>query len=236
MFLTPAGTKTSSASRHRPTKAAAVSVAELLQQLEDSVYNTHDAVGMVNSLLDLHPLSQRTPAKVVFEDTHGDPADDCAKATKDRSNEQQCTVAHAFTHAQAPSQLVVKWPTPKPSEWKDIALVASRACASLKWVLSLAPTDDLSDDVNELTQDLCQLIQRLVIGHLLDLDLDMRMLFKAGLQPILAALQSGHAECTGLVVAMLCRLAMDSALISQSQLAETPRLLSVFCELQQVHL
>lgn len=197
------------------------------------MYKTRDAVNMVSSLLDLHPLSQRPPAEVTLSDTHGNPANDCATAMNGCSNKQQCTMADASTHAQA-SRQPAKWPTPKPSEWNDIELVASRCCASLTWALSLS--DGLSDDGNELTRDLCQLIQRLVIGHLPDLDLDMRKLFKAGLQPVLAALHKGHAEYTGLAVAMLSRLALDSTLISQSQLTDTSQLLSVFCEFQQDHI
>ena len=239
MFLPHAGTKTSSASSHKPAKAAAVSEFKMVQQLNDNVYNTHDAIGMVNRLLDSHPLSERPPAEVAFVSTpEGLPAD-CATASNNDSNGQHCTVLNASTHAQAPSQ-PAKWPTPKPSEWKDIELVASRACSSLKWVLSLDATIDnqFHDDLNELTRDLCQLIQRLVIGHLPDLDLDMQQLFKAGLQPVLAALLAGHAEYTALTVAMLSRLATDSTLISQSQLKDAVQLLSVFCglcELQQAH-
>lgn len=206
-----AGIKTSSA--RRLAKAAAVIEQELLQQLDDSVYNTHDAVSMANSLLDLHPLSQRPPAEVSSVST---------------------------THAQASSQ-AAKWPTPKPSEWKDIELVASRACTSLKWVLSLDSTGHhhLDDDYSELTRDLCQLIQRLVIGHLPDLDLDMQPLFQAGLQPVLAALRAGHVVYTGLAVAMLSRLGTDSTLISQSRTADALQVLSVFCglcKLQQAQL
>ena len=235
IFLTRAGAKTSSATSRRPAKPVAVSESELSQQLDDNVFSTHDAISMVNRLLDLHPLSQRLPAEVASASTPEGPPADCATTIEDGSNGQHSAMVNASTHAQALSQ-PAKWPTPKPSEWKDIELVALRASASLRWVLTLDIPDDLSDDDDELKRDLCQLIQRLVIGHLPDLDLDMQKLFKAGLYPVLAAQLPGRAESTGLAVAMLSRLAVDSTLISQTQPADAVQMLSVFCELQQAHL
>lgn len=235
MFLTHAGIKTSSASSHRPAKPAVPMAVEMLKQFDDNMFNTHDAICMVNRLLDLHPLSQRLPAEVASVSTSEGPPSDCATAIKDGSNAQHSTVVNASSHAQALSQPAT-WPTPRPSEWKDIELVASRASASLRWALALDAPDDLSDEVDELRRELCQLIQRLVIGHLPDLDLDMQKLFKAGLYPVLAAQLAGRAESTGLAVAMLSRLTMDSTLISQTQPADAAQMLSVFCELQQAHL
>lgn len=105
-------------------------------------------------------------------------------------------------------------------------------CVTLAWVLSLR-ADHLdccdTDSADGLPGQLCELIQRLVIGHLPDLDLDMRKLFKAGLLPVLAAQRAGHAESTGLAVAMLSRLAVDCTLIPES-LPYASRLYSVFCK------
>ena len=72
-----------------------------------------------------------------------------------------------------------------------------------------------TDSVDGLPGQLCKLIQRLVIGQLPDLDLDMGKLFKAGLLPVLAAQRAGHAAYTGLAVAMLSRLAVDCTLIPE---------------------
>lgn len=51
--------------------------------------------------------------------------------------------------------------------------------------------------------------QRLVIGHLPALDLDMQKLFEAGLQPILTAQLAGHTTTCDLTVAMLSRLRLQ---------------------------
>lgn len=148
--------------------------------------------------------------------------DCCAQTTTGDSADQQCV----STHAEAPSQPEL-WPTPKPSEWANIALVAEKACLTLDWALSSKASREV---VYQLLVQLCELLKCLVIGHLPDLGLDMYKLFRRGLQPVLAA---QLVQCTGyrdLAVAMLSRLAVDCSLIPGGEASAGPQIISSFCE------
>ena len=172
-------------------------------------------------LLELHPLSQR-PQPGAFGQQPPEAQDD--------SSEQQGTAVSTCSQAQGLHQSTT-WPTPDPNVWRDIELVAGRACAALDWALSLtvglyAP----SANVELVAEQLSHLLELLVIGHLQDLDLDMRTLFKATLKPILSALLGRHEEYTGLAVAMLSRLALDDKMMSQNMLEIAPLIISLSCE------
>ena len=89
--------------------------------------------------------------------------------------------------------------------------------------------------VQTLTARLGRLIQCLVAGHLPDLKLDMREVFKAGLNPVLTAQMVQDAECTDLAVAMMSRIAVDASLVCEG-LASWPHaahILRIFCESTQ---
>lgn len=114
IFLTLAGTGTKQ--RSASTQAPAKSKAATLDQLDEDLDDTADAVGLVNSVLETHPLSRRPPAEV--------PHQDHAPASTDSSNAQHGIVATASSQVQALCQ-PEKWPTPKLTEWQDVELVAS---------------------------------------------------------------------------------------------------------------
>lgn len=69
-----------------------------------------------------------------------------------------------------------------------------------------------------------------MIGHLPDQDLNMGKLFRAGLQPVLAAQVAGFEQYTDLAVAMLSRLAADCNLIPEGRALAGPQIISIFCE------
>lgn len=72
-----------------------------------------------------------------------------------------------------------------------------------------------------------------MIGHLPDLELDMRMLFHEGLKPVLAAQVAGCVEYTDLAIAMLSRLEADWNLIPGGRALAGPQIISIFCEYLQ---
>lgn len=173
---------------------------------------TTRAAELVIRLLELRPLSPRPPHEVCVAVT----AQHCNQNTDGNTTRQlvvEPTGATSSNQAQASHQPET-WPTPKPNEWHDVKLVAAKACMSLDWALSLTKVQGLpGETLHRLTATLCQLLQRLVAGHLPDLDLDMQDLLRAGVHPILTAQLEGHADCTGPPAAMLSRLTMDSSLI-----------------------
>ena len=107
------------------------------QQLHDDVILADDAVRLVKSLLELHPLSQRTSAEAppLLVSTPSLTSD---QATTVGSTQQQFAAA-ALPQVQA--NFSQRWPTPKPSEWQDIQLVFARACVTLTWALSIPQRD-----------------------------------------------------------------------------------------------
>ena len=188
----------------------------------------HDTVGLVNRLLDLHPLSQRPPAAappllVTFLNQKG------SQAAQASSAQQQFTAA---AMAQVQAAFPQKWPTPKPNEWQDIELVFTRACFTLSWALSTIGRSRFKETVQQLIGQLCQVMQLLASGHMPDLNLDMRSVFTAGLSPVLSAQYAEHPGYSGLATAMLSRLGKDCSLIPQS-LDHAVQICSLFCELQQ---
>ena len=134
--------------------------------LPDDVSVANDAVDLVNRLLKLHPLSQRPPA---------------------------ATAASTQASAYQPD----RWLTPKSNEWQGIQLVVvSKACITLTWALSILQPilhkNTLGETRHQLVGQLSQLMQLLAIGHMPDMDLDMRKLFKVGLRPVLGAQYLEH--------------------------------------------
>ena len=192
----------------------------------DNMDTTRKAVRMAICLLDTHPLSPRPQSEAPGQiSTQGC----CAQTTAADSTDQQCVP----TQAEAPSQLE-QWPTPKPSEWADIVLVAERACLTLDRALSRKTAHQASPEVvHDLIVQLSELLKCLVIGHLPDLDLDMCKLFHQGLQPVLAAKLAGRTEYRDLAVAMLSRLAVDCNLIPGGRAFAGPEIVSIFCEFVQ---
>lgn len=213
-----ADSKSDSASPHKP---AMVNEALLLEDANATL----GAADLMIRLLKLRPLSPRPP----LDDDFGVLPAQSHNQIKEGNNAGQHRPAAASTPAQALHQPAV-WPTPKPTEWHDIKLVAIKACMSLDWALSLRSAQLVpAETLHRLTAMLCQLIQRLVAGHLPDLDLNMENLFTAGQPGLHAAQLEGHAECTGLAAAMLARLAVDSKLVAQGTLSAGP-ISSIFCK------
>ena len=185
-------------------------------KLLEDVHATVSAAELMIRLLDLYPLSPR-------------PVDnDCDQATQGNGAGQHCPAADS-PQPQAVHQQAL-WPTPKPSDWHSIELIAVKACMRLEWALSLTSLQRVrAKAVHKLTALLCHLLQCLVAGHLPDLGLDMQKLYKAGLDPVLTAQVDGHAACSGLASAMLSRMAVDSSLMSKD--SSTARLIgAVFCK------
>lgn len=172
--------------------------------LPDDVSVANDAVDLVKRLLKLHPLSQRPPG---------------------------ATAASTQASAYQPD----RWPTPKSNEWQDIQLVFLKACITLTWALSIFSThtsqEHFRGDSASVGQ-LSQLMQLLAIGHMPDMDLDMRKLFKVGMRPVLGAQYFEHPGYSGFTIAMLSRLARDCSLMPQS-LDHALGIGSLFCESSQ---
>lgn len=177
------------------------------QGLLDDVHITMDAADLIIKMLELHPLSHRPPPEVRGAMS----AQQCDQTSNGNSVRQRCTTVTASTQPQVSRQPEL-WPTPHPNEWHDIQLVTTRACMSLHWAMTFKThgTHHITAEfVQTLTARLGQLIQCLVAGHLPDLKLDMREVFKAGLNPILMAQMVQDAECTDLAVAMMsCQLGL----------------------------
>ena len=201
------------------------------EQLHNDVIVAHDAVSLVKRLLDLHPLSQRTPAadSSMLVSTLSRSGD---QAIKDGSTQQQIA-ANALPYVQA--AFPQRWPTPKPNEWHDIQLVFAKAGVTLTWALSTLRHENLKGTVQQLIGHLGQVMQLLAGGHMPDMQLDMRLLFTAGLSPVLSAQCAEHLGYLGLTTAMLSRLGKDCGLIPQT-LAHADQICSLFCELQPAQL
>lgn len=199
------------------------------EALADELFATYEAVGLLVTLLWLHPLSHRPePA------AGGRTTEDHALDTEDASSEQDGTAASTSTQPQVSDELEI-WPTPGPNEWRDIELVATRACASLDWALSLTALPDASVEVlHSLEERLCQLLERLLIGHLQDLDLAMHTVLKAALEPVLTALLAGCKEYTPLALGMYARMAVDCGPMPQSMADAAPQTIEIFCELHKI--
>lgn len=190
---------------------------------------TCKAVELMVTLLKAQPLSQQPTPEV----SSAPPAQNQTPPMHNDSPASS-TVPGMAPQTQATSPLSARWPTPKPSQWLDIELVATRACTTLGWALSPAVVCQVpAEALDSLAVQLYQLIQRLVIGHLPGLELSVRKLFRLGLQPILAFHSRGYAETTGPVAAMLSRLAVDSsaslAVAMLSRLARDSSVIPVGC-------
>lgn len=175
-----ADSKSISASPHKPAR---VNEALLLEDMNATL----GAADLMIRLMELCPLS---PRPLPNDDIGALPAQSYNQTTEGNNTRQHCTAAGS-TPAPAvhqPSAL----PTPKPIQWHDIQLVATKACMSLDWALSLRSAQHTPEEtLHRLTAVLCQLIQRRVAGHPPDLDLNMKELFKAGLHAVLAAQLEG---------------------------------------------
>lgn len=186
------------------------------------------AVYLMITLLELHPLSQRPPPKV----SGGLPAGKDTLAAEDIKAGLCGTPSDASTQARCSFQSQ-KWATPKPNDWQDIKLIAIRAFTTLGWARSTTVRAHTSvDTIKPLVEQMCQLIQHLLAGHLPDLDLDMQTLFDIGLQPVLDAELGGHAGFKTLAAAMLSRLATDSSLMVQGRTCAR-HICHIFCESSQ---
>ena len=198
-----AGAQANSAAMPRPADTAA----ESTEDLHAAVAVTCEAVELMLTLLESHPLSQQSPPEV----STAQPAQHQALPMNSAASS---TAAGVPPQAQAASPLSEKWPTPKPTQWQDIELVAMRACTTLGWALSPAAVRQVpAEALHDLAARLYLLIEGLVIGHLPDLHVSVYKLFTLGLQPILSFHVQGEAEDTSLAVAMLSRLANDSSVI-----------------------
>ncbi|KAL3153165.1 hypothetical protein ABBQ38_011917 [Trebouxia sp. C0009 RCD-2024] len=198
------------------------------EALADDLFATYEAVGLLGTLLLLHPLSQWP------ESAAGGPTtEDHALDTEDGSSEQHGTAASTSTQPQASDELEI-WPTPEPNEWRDIELVATRACASLDWALSFTALPDTSVEIlHSLEERLCQLLEVLLIGHLQDLGLDVHAVLKAALKPVLSVPLAGRKEYTSLAIGMFARMAIDCGPIPQSVADAAPQTIAIFCELHK---
>lgn len=183
-----------------------------------------DAADLILRLLKSHPLSPQSPPEVSSAQSGQDGAQVASK-----HNPVGSTTAEVASQAPAASPCSEQWPTPKASQWQDIELVATRACIALGWALSPGVVHHAEEAVWSLAAQLYQLVQRLVIGHLLDLDLCVRKLFRLGLHPILRFHIDGHAESTSLTVAMLSRMAMDCSAIAVGWL-HAEQICLIFCK------
>ena len=200
-----------------------------MQISENRLLAIYEAVDLMLTLLPRHPLSQRREPEAAVEPT----TEDHANATGDDSSEQDSTTDSASTQASSYASIEPEvWPTPKPKQWRDIELVASRAGVAVDWAFSLPALPQDAQEVLDLLQSqLRQLVELLVIGHLPDWRLDMSTLFKAALQPVLSALLAGHEQYTALAVAMLSRLAIDGRLVPESMTDAAVQIIMIFCEL-----
>ena len=194
--------------------------------LHDAALAAASAVDLMVKLLDLHPLSQRPQPGALGQ--HPSQA-------QDDNSEQQGTAGDTSTQAQDESQPEI-WPKPEPREWQAIELVATRACGALDWALSPTVVHHVPmASWNALALRLPKLLERLLIGHLPDLDLDMHPLFQAALKPVLRVRLAGFREYTALAVAMLStRMAVDFRLLDGNTTAEEllQLVMSTFCESQ----
>ena len=164
------------------------------EQLLDNVDLTCKAVELMLTLLESHPLSQQSPPEVSRTPRAHEQAQ-----PMNNDNPASSTAAETAPLGQAASSLSEKWPTPKPSQWQDIELIATRACTTLGWALSPAVVRRFpAEALHDLAARLYLLIQRL---------------FTLGLQPILASHLQGYAETTSLATAMLSRLAVDGSVM-----------------------
>ena len=173
-------------------------------ELASAVKATSGAIALIMKLLDFNPLSQRPqPTASSQQPSH----------VRVNSSQQQGTAGSTSSQAQLSYQPEM-WPTPNPSEWANIEVVAERAGAALSWVLS--PTVKLhapAANVKLVAGQLSELLQLILIGHLPDWNLNISTLFQATLKPVLAALLAGYQQYTELAVAMLSEMAKDSDLI-----------------------
>ena len=130
-------------------------------QLHDNVNMAHDAVVLVQKLLELHPLSQRTPAAVppMLVSTLSHSGD---QALNDGSTQQQTAAA---TLPQVQAAFPLRWPMPEPNEWQEIQLVFARACVTLSWALGCLQQNILKDTVQQLIGHLGQVMQLLAGNH-----------------------------------------------------------------------
>ena len=205
---TRAGTQVPSTATPSPAVAATDSIGDLTA----CVKITQKAVDLTLTLLELHRLSQQSSPEV----SSAQPAQDQALPMNNDSPASSTarTAAGLGAQAQAAPPLSETWPTPKPSQWLDIELVATQPCHTLRWALSSAAKRHVpAETLHSLAARLCLVIQRLVIGHLQDLDLSVYKLFVLGLEPVLNFHLQGDAEDTSLAVAMLSRLATDCNVI-----------------------
>ena len=122
-----------------------------------------------------------------------------------------------------------RWPTPTLEEWRSIEQVVARACVALDWALLSRIKQhfmpDAHSDRAHLVHQLGRLIQQLLGGHMLDMQLDMRHVFQF-LPPLMSAHgdacryipkpvapTSDQAVLAELTIVMLCRLASDRVLL-----------------------
>ena len=220
IFLVIADTERFTGSMHRAAETASFEPT----QVRLDVNTIARAVALTTSLLELQPLSHKASLKA----STGQPAQSEAQPVTDVSA-VECIAADAPAGAQV-SDLPEKWPRPTPDEWQDVDLVAARAFTTLHWSsLPQVMRSVSAEDYHMLVASLAYLLHCLVVGHLLDVDLDVSMLFSVGLDPVLRLISAGHAEYTDLAVAMLSRLAMDRALIPTG-CRQAQAIFAIFCE------
>ena len=183
--------------------------------LVDSVRKAVTAVCLMIKSLARHPLSQRLPAEVSggLLASEGTLTAEDIKTGLCGPKSTTCTSTQEQIDCQPD-----KWPFPEPNEWQDVQLVAVRAFTTVDWAVStLGAAHPAVTKRDSLIGLLCYLLERLLAGHLPDLDLDVQELFKIGLQPVLDAELDGHAESEGLAAMMLSRLAIDSRFALQGR-------------------
>jgi len=74
------------------------------------------------------------------------------------------------------------WPTPTASQWAEIQTVALRLMVLLEWCTGELPgneyTSEEATDLIMLKQGLVMLLHELLLGHILDLNLNMDRIFR----------------------------------------------------------
>ncbi len=125
------------------------------------------------------------------------------------------------------------WPTPPATVWDDIQMIAARALVTLDWLTSDEPNAQSKRQVagHEHADDkrlqwlLLDVIVTVIIGHMLDIALNLSDVLVHGLIPILRQCYTVDAVFPSLVYvssAMLQRIAMGDRLIDSKTAASNP--------------
>ena len=136
------------------------------------------------------------------------------------------------------------WPTPSVIVWDENQTIVTRAFLTSEWLLrqdSLRAdaSSHASSDAQRLMHAIAALIYKLVVGHLLDRELNMQRVFTSGLLPILEAwsfypygLTSMDLNALGLM--LLTRMTTNIAVRSCDKALDASGKQREICAIQQL--